>query len=475
MKETSFQSEKFFKSREKVLGQFFTPYKLAEFIVDFSLKHVESPKRAIDPACGDGVFLAALLKKGVKEVWGVDIDPNVIEYIPQWVREKARIVIGDALVRTSLIESVLPENYFDIAVGNPPFSAKYGRVTDHRLTMYEISKGESSEAIENLFIERFISLVRPGGVIGIIIPDGVLLSKGNEHVRKFILKYRILAVISLPRGMFRSTIETTSKTSILFVKKEPNLGQKAFFHEIVSNTNNFDTIFELYNRRKGCWDVPRTDKLHPKQCTKIVLEISNKYPVKALGELLLEMKSGRTEYGEKRSFAKHGIRYISAKVVMPYGLDFKRDEKYVEPGSPMDKKTAYVKPNDILFVRVGVGSIGKAAVVIDENDLGVADDWIYIIRVDESKILPHYLAIYLQTAPAKKQLETMKRGVGTVTIPQSELKKLLVPILPLEQQEKIRLAYIEMIKYNRVGDKNKAIYMFNAIKKMVEDVLRDNS
>jgi type I restriction enzyme M protein len=442
--------------------------------VDFSLKHVDSPKRAIDPACGDGVFLVALLKKGIEEVWGVDIDPNVIEYIPQWVKEKARIVIGDALVRASLIESVLPENYFDIAVGNPPFSAKYGRVADHRLTMYEISKGESSEAIENLFIERFISLVRPGGVIGIIIPDGVLLSKRNEHVRKFILKYRILAVISLPRGMFRSIIETTSKTSILFVKKESNVGQKTFFHEIVSNTNNFDTILELYNRGEGCWDIPRSDKLHPKQCTKIVLEISSKYSVKPLGELLLELKSGRTEYGEKRSFAEHGIRYISAKVVMPYGLDFKRDEKYVEPGSPMDKKTAYVKPNDILFVRVGVGSIGKAAVVIDENDLGVADDWIYIIRVNESKILPHYLAIYLQTTPAKKQLDTMKRGVGTVTIPQSELKKLLVPILPLEQQEKIRLAYIEMIKYNRAGDKNKAIYMFNTIKEMVEDMLRDN-
>jgi type I restriction enzyme M protein len=472
MKREYFQRDKFFKNREKVLGQFFTPYELAEFIVDFALKHVDNVRRAIDPACGDGVFLLALLRKGVNEVWGVDIDPEIVERIPQWVRERAKIVIGDSLIRSSLDRQVLPENYFDVAVGNPPFSAKYGRVTDYRLEMYEVSRGRNSEAIENIFIERFIRLIRPGGVVGIIIPDGVLLNKGNKHVRKYILRYRVLAVISLPRGMFRSTIGTTSKTSVLFIKKEPNLGHKAFFYEA---TDDLDVIFEIYKGGGGCWDIPNIDKLHPKQCAKIDFGISDKYPLKSLGELILEMRSGRTEYGEKRVFAEHGIRYISAKVVMPYGLDFERDRKYIEPGSPMDKKTAYVRPGDVLFVRVGVGCIGRAAVVIDENDIGVADDWIYIIRVDESKILPHYLAIYLQTEQAKKQLEIMRRGVGTVTIPQSELKKVIVPIPPAEQQEKIKQAYLEMVKVNRSGDKSKALYMFNMLIKMVEDMIKGYS
>ena len=471
-KENIFQRDKFFKNKEKVLGQFFTPYELAEFIVNFALKHVDSAKRAIDPACGDGVFLLTLLKKGVEEVWGVDIDPKVVEHIPQWVKERARIIVGDALIRFSLSESVLPENYFDVAVGNPPFSAKYGRVTDHRLKMYEISRGKDSEAVENLFIERFISLVRPGGVVGIIIPDGVLLNKGNEHVRRYILRYRVLAVVSLPRGMFRSTIGTTSKTSVLFIKKEPNSGEEAFFYEAI---DNLSTIFEIYEKKGGCWEIPQVEKLHPKQCVKISFNITSRYPLKPLGELILEMRSGRTEYGEKRVFVKHGIRYISAKVVMPYGLDFKRDEKYIEPGSPMDKKSAYVKPGDVLFVRVGVGCIGRAAVVIDEDDSGIADDWIYIIRVDESKILPHYLAIYLQTDYAKKQLEFMKRGVGTVTIPQSELKKVMIPILPMEQQEKIKQEYLEMVEANRKGNKDRALQMFNALKKLVEDMIKDSS
>jgi type I restriction enzyme M protein len=338
--------------------------------------------------------------------------------------------------------------------------------------MYEISKKKSSEAIENVFIERFIRLVRPGGIVGIIIPDGVLLNKWNDHVRRYILKYRVLAVISLPRGMFRSTIGTSSKTSVLFIKKEPNIGQEAFFYEV---NGNLSTIFKLYEGREGYWGIPQIDKLHPKKYMKIDLNVSDKYPLKSLGELILEMRSGRTEYGEKRVFAKRGIRYISAKVVMPYGLDFKRDEKFIEPGSSMDKKSAYVKPGDVLFVRVGVGCIGRSAVVIDENDSGVADDWIYIIRVNESKILPHYLAIYLQTEQARKQLETMKRGVGTVTIPQSELKGVMIPILSKEWQERIRQEYLEMVNANRAGNKNKALHMFNMMRKLVEDMIRGSS
>jgi type I restriction enzyme M protein len=467
-KNSSSQREKHFNHKEKVFGQFFTPYDVAEFIVDFATKHIDNTRRGIDPACGDGVFLAAMLNKGFEDVWGIDIDPEVLKYIPQWVKEKSKILIGDALVRSSLVGPKIPEDYFDIAVGNPPFSAKYGRITDHRLKMYEVSKGRGSEAVENIFIERFIRLVRPGGVVGIIIPDGVLLSKINEHVRKFILRYRVIAVISLPRGIFRSIIGTTSKTSILFVKKEPNNGEKAFFYEVKEDVRE---ALEAYEKRLGCWETPSIEMLHPKLCQKPELEIQTEYPLKPLGELVIEMKSGRTEYGEKRKFVRKGIKYISAKVVMPYGLDFSRDEKYIDPNSPMDKKSAYVRPGDVLFVRVGVGCIGRAAVVIDEEDVGIADDWIYIIRVNERQILPHYLAIYFYTRLAKKQIEKLNRGVGTITIPQSELKKLLVVIPPLEFQEEIRKKYVEMVKIQRGGDKKKAMEIFNELKNKAESIM----
>ena len=46
-----------FKKKEKVLGQFLTPDAVAEFIVKFSASLLNRPEKAIDPSCGDGVFL----------------------------------------------------------------------------------------------------------------------------------------------------------------------------------------------------------------------------------------------------------------------------------------------------------------------------------------------------------------------------------------------------------------------------------
>lgn len=466
------QREKFFKVKEKVLGQFFTPPEVAEFIVSFALVHLDKAERAIDPACGEGVFLSALLKHGFKEVWGVDIDPNVLNRMSESIKERAKIIIGDALIRSPTLSQVfvLPENYFDLAVGNPPFSAKYGRISDYRLKQYKISKNKRSEAIEVLFLERFISLVRPGGVVGIIIPDGILINKNYEYVRKFILNFNIIAIISLPRGLFNSNLRVTSKTSILFLKKERNKGSDVFMFEI-SSINDLPKVIEAYEMKEGLWVKPNSDCLHPKCWKKPNIQFKSGLEVQPLEKLIIEMKTGRTEYGSKRRFTNKGLRFISAKVVTPYGLDFKRDEKFVEPNSLMDKKSAHVKPDDVLFVRVGVGCAGRTVVVVDENDTGIADDWIYIIRVDKNKILPHYLAIFLQTRFGKEQLESIKRGVGTVTIPQFELKKVLIPIPPKDFQEKIRELYIRMVSLTRAGKYDTAKELFEKMKRMVEDFL----
>ena len=44
----------------------------------------------------------------------------------------------------------------------------------------------------------------------------------------------------------------------------------------------------------------------------------------------------------------------------------------------MDYKNAHVEIGNLVFVRVGVGCIGRAAVITSENEKGIADDWIYI-------------------------------------------------------------------------------------------------
>lgn len=474
MNKASSQRENHFSKREKVYGQFFTPPLIADFIVKFALLHLDTAVKAIDPACGDGVFLRSLLDAGFKEVVGVDVDQSVLYLIPSSVRSRARIIIMDALIRSGLINERIPENYFDLVVGNPPFSSKYGRVSDSRLLQYELGRGRSSQAIEVLFLERFIQLARENGVIGIILPEGVFANENLKYVREYILRYKILAVVSLPRGVFRGTLSTSSKTYILFLKKTVNDGGDVLMVEInsleeLSNLcGNVKLVYE-----KGVWVKPRVENLTPRFYMSSVEEFlfKEKLEIKTLSELVDEVKTGSTEYGVNRKFSETGLKYISAKVVTPLGLDFSKDRKFIEPGSKMDKPNAYVKPGDLLFVRVGVGCSGRACVAIDNEDTGVADDWIYIIRLKDRELLPYYVAIYIHSRFGKMQIERMKRGVGTVNIPKKKLLELKIPIPSQDFLKIVKEKYITMVHKLRAGDRREAERIFSDLVNLVEKTI----
>jgi len=472
------QREEHFRSKEKVLGQFFTPREVSEFIVSFASLHSNEKERGCDLACGDGVFLSSMIKHGFKEVVGVDIDSCVVDSIPAHVKEKAKILIGDALIRTPRLdkEPLLKENYFDVVVGNPPFSSKYGRIRDKiLLEEYKLGRGLKSQAIEVLFLERFVNLAKDKGVIGIILPDGIFLNTGYRKVREFILNNcKILAVISLPRAIFNSSKSTTSKTSILFAMKGQRHEGKVFMTE-VENVTELSEILNFYknreNRANTAWVEVTPDSLHPRTYLG-EKPLKFRFPTLKLNELIEDMFCGGTEYGKKRKFVERGLRFISAKVVTPLGVDFTRDErKFIEPNSSMDKKWAHVKVGDVLFVRVGVGCIGRASVVVDEEDLGVADDWIYVIRVKKEVISPYYLAIFLQVKYGKSQIDKAKRGVGTETIPQRLLKEIKVPVPPADFQQKLESRYIEMVNARRKNDYAQAMKIFNEIAQEVENYL----
>jgi type I restriction enzyme M protein len=82
-----------------------------------------------------------------------------------------------------------------------------------------------------LFIDRCLELLKPGGRLLIILPDGVLCNSGDRYVREYIMgkkdektgefhggKAIVKAVISLPADAFKLS-GTGAKTSILYLQK----------------------------------------------------------------------------------------------------------------------------------------------------------------------------------------------------------------------------------------------------------------
>lgn len=146
------------------------------------------------------------------------------------------------------------ENRFDVILTNPPFGAhidkelkiteadkftdqtkidaykkRYGaayeealkQVNDHigdsLLSLYET--GKMSGLTEVLFIERCLNLLKPGGRMGIVLPEGVLNNTNLQKIRDFVeSKAKLLLVVSIPQDVFIAS-GATVKPSLLFLKK----------------------------------------------------------------------------------------------------------------------------------------------------------------------------------------------------------------------------------------------------------------
>ena len=158
------------------------------------------------------------------------------------------------------INGIFPER-FDIVLTNPPFGAnvgsdqkvggsqetrmpggpayrnrcraRYGEAWEEShqriinraeartniLDLFEIGKGKSNRATEIIFVERCLSLLRPGGRMGIVLPDGNLNNPSLAWLRRWCEgKARILAIVSLPEETFRSA-DATVKASLVFLRR----------------------------------------------------------------------------------------------------------------------------------------------------------------------------------------------------------------------------------------------------------------
>jgi type I restriction enzyme M protein len=87
-------------------------------------------------------------------------------------------------------------------------------------SLFDLPKGEKSKVkTEILFIERCLALLKPGGRLGIVLPEGILNNPSLAYVREFCEdRAFIRAVVSLPQDTFCSS-GASVKASLLFMQK----------------------------------------------------------------------------------------------------------------------------------------------------------------------------------------------------------------------------------------------------------------
>lgn len=437
---TKRQKERHFERREKVLGQYFTSSAVAEWMVRFATSFLDHREAALDPACGDGVFLKPMLRASFKRVVGIDVDEKVLNECSKRCADYERLQLQCANALRLLPEL---EGQFDLVTTNPPFSAKYGRVTEATLlSCFELGFGRNSEATEVLFLELCVRALRENGILAIVLPEGIFANLPQKRVRQWLVRHTTpIAVVSLSRNFF------AAKSCVLFACRKPSSLNETVLLSHAETDSDLNKFEQLGVRRKVADLLEDMTPLHHLN----QLNLRCVFPLQPLKSVLKEMRGGSTEYGVRRQFAKAGVPFLSAKTVTSYGIDLSRDGRFVPEGSAMDKPQARAKVGDVLFVRVGVGCIGRAAVVLRDDEIGIADDYLYILRFRTELLLPEFFALLTQTQLFKQQLERYKRGTGTVTIPQKLLREILVPIPPMNVQQRLANAYRQLHERYRDG------------------------
>jgi type I restriction enzyme M protein len=252
------------------LGQYFTMRQLARFTV--ALADIGPTDYVLDPTAGSGGFLLeALLQTwhridreyagqpeaicerlktdfALAHVYGIEIHEilarickiNLLLHHDGHTNIEADRSCLDTMFLNPRLNN--PNSRFSRIVGNPPFGDEVkendeDHLGSNTLDSFRIAGGRRKVDSEQVILERCIQFLEPEGVLGLVLPDGLLNNQGvlsNCPQSRMLLASsgRIEAIVSLPDYAFRKA-GAQNKTSILFFRKFSEQEQRAFDRALV--------------------------------------------------------------------------------------------------------------------------------------------------------------------------------------------------------------------------------------------------
>lgn len=245
-------------------GEYFTPRNVCDMTVNmiqsmFSEGDLPNLK-VLDCCCGTGGFIvswidnlrrilhAQELKRQSKNIdskvrsrireicsrslFGLDVNPFLVR-----TAQMNLVMHGDGSTNVYRVDTtrstaewseearkIIPFGKIDIVLTNPPFGSEVKIDDSHVLDRYELPRWEvnnprTAMPAEQLFVEAAMMFLREGGILGIVLPDGILNNPSLRFLRTWLLKRgRIVASIDLPKETF-SISGGVNNPSVLIIQK----------------------------------------------------------------------------------------------------------------------------------------------------------------------------------------------------------------------------------------------------------------
>lgn len=472
-------------------GQFRTPRHIIDFIV--ACLDPKPCDKILDPACGTGGFLVSAYKHILAKHTsaGASMAGDLLTHAQRQsvYTNLSGYDITDLMVKLSKVNLFLHgfpspaihdydtlsndsrwNEKADLILANPPFMTPKGGVTPH--TKFRIH----AKKAEVLFTDYIAEHLTSDGRAGIIVPNGIVATSQVAYVklRKFIVEDSLVAVISLPAGVFRpySGVKTSillldkrlarQRNAVLFVKVTADgfdLGDK---RNRIESTDLPDALriveewlheevaagFKTYLKTRV---VERTLLLRQTVCSlqaeALLGEDIGTSPdeLVELSEVATFQGGGTPSKGNPR-FWQGDIPWVSPKDMKSLVLVDTEDHLTVEA---VESGAAKLLPSETVLCVVRSGILKHTLpVAITARPMCINQDLI-AISADKSRLDPKFLLFSLRGRSAEILRDGIKTGVTVQSFHNGFFKTFKIPLPQIEEQQRI-VAEIE--GYQKVID-----------------------
>jgi type I restriction enzyme M protein len=492
-------------------GQFRTP----RHIIDFMVEAIDPKKTetVLDPACGTAGFLISSYKhilranssqrkdegRNMNDESQTNSSFNLHNsYFPSGdllsPDDKGRLAnnfkgydISPDMVRLSLVNLYLHgfadphiyeydtlasqdrwNDYADVILANPPFMSPKGGIMPHKRFSVQ------SKRSEVLFVDYMAEHLTPNGRAGIIVPEGIIFQSQTAYkqLRKMLVEEYLVAVVSLPAGVFNpysgvktsilildKTLARKTNTIAFFKIENDGFGLGAQRREI--DKNDLPAALAAIKKYElgimNGEDVLAPDfTIHPS-----VFIIVPKEKIAANGDYNLSGERYRDNSAALTVFPFRTIKDIAVEVHAGFAsgqssvdtvgvphvrpMNISEDGKFVPEGMKCISEEEFngredyaLDVGDVLFNNTNsVELVGKTCLI--ESPLrGGFSNHMTRIRVNRDLCVPRFLALLLHSAWRKGQFtERATRWVGQAGINAKSLSEFQIPLPPLDVQKEI--------------------------------------
>ena len=466
-------------------GQFRTPRHVIDFIV--AVLDPQKDESVLDPACGTAGFLVSSYKHILKA--NTDADGNSTLTPDDRGRLAANFRgydISPDMVRLSLVnlylhgfaaphvfeyDTLTSEDRWheraDVILANPPFMSPKGGIRPHgRFSV-------KSKRSEVLFVDYMAEHLTPAGRAGIIVPEGIIFQsqKAHKQLRKLLVEEFLVAVVSLPAGVFQPY--SGVKTSILILDRAlaKRAAHVAFFkveydgYDLGAQRRPIERndlpqakaeIGEYLRRLRAGEAVtdfaPTLGQVVAKERVaadgdynlsgeryREVRTRGARWPLVKLRDVCSAILSGGTPSTKKAEYWQGDIPWITSADIVD--IKTANPRRYITEAAIEESATNLIeKGNVIVVTRVGLGKLFRNdfAVCISQDSQGL---------VLNDKINADYLVYVLKERV--KHFKNVSQGSTIQGVTKQRLAEIGIPLPPLKMQREI-VAEIE--GYQRVID-----------------------